>query len=137
MAALTKDRDTLRRDGKSIALGVATGKKIYKGSLVALDANGYAAPGATSTTLKGIGMSEENVDNVNGQNGDEIVNLRKDGAFRFENFAGADEITMAEIGNDCYIVDDQTVAKTNGLNTRSAAGKIFDVDADGVWVSFS
>ena len=31
---------------------------------------------------------------------------------------------------------DQTVAKTNGGNTRSRAGKVFDVDADGVWVDF-
>ena len=33
-----------------------------------------------------------------------------------------------------YIVDDQTVAKTNGSSTRSAAGTIVDVDAQGVWV---
>jgi hypothetical protein len=38
------------------------------------------------------------------------------------------------IGNDCYIVDDQTVAKTNGTATRSIAGKIRAVDAQGVWV---
>ena len=25
---------------------------------------------------------------------------------------------------------------TNGSNTRSVAGKVFDVDADGVWVDF-
>jgi hypothetical protein len=44
-------------------------------------------------------------------------------------------ITRAEIGDDCYIVDDSTVAKTNpGGNTRSVAGKIVDVDAKGVWV---
>jgi hypothetical protein len=29
------------------------------------------------------------------------------------------------------------VAKTNGGSTRSVAGKIFDVDAQGVWVKFS
>ena len=48
----------------------------------------------------------------------------------------ADAITLADVGSDCYIVDDQTVAKTNGTNTRSVAGKVFDVDADGVWVDF-
>ena len=41
---------------------------------------------------------------------------------------------QADVGADCYIVDDQTVAKTNGTNTRSVAGKIIAVDADGVWV---
>ena len=53
------------------------------------------------------------------------------------NSAAADQITAADIGNDCYGVDDQTVAKTNGANTRSVAGKIYDVDAQGVWVKFS
>jgi hypothetical protein len=37
-------------------------------------------------------------------------------------------------GNDCYLVDDQTVAKTSATNTRSVAGKIVDVDSQGVWV---
>ena len=46
----------------------------------------------------------------------------------------ADAIVRADVGADCYIVDDQTVAKTNGSNTRSVAGKIIAVDADGVWV---
>ena len=45
-----------------------------------------------------------------------------------------DLIAQADVGADCYIVDDQTVAKTNGTNTRSVAGKIIAVDADGVWV---
>jgi len=43
-------------------------------------------------------------------------------------------IAAAEIGTYCYIVDDQTVAKTDGTATRSSAGKVFDVDAQGVWV---
>jgi hypothetical protein len=34
------------------------------------------------------------------------------------------------------VVDDQTVAKTNGSSSRSVAGIIRDVDADGVWVEF-
>ena len=35
----------------------------------------------------------------------------------------------------CYVVDDETVAKTNGTNTRSRAGVVVDVDAQGVWVT--
>ena len=56
------------------------------------------------------------------------------GCFRFANSVAADLIALADIGADCFIVDDQTVAKTNGGATRSIAGKIRDVDADGVWV---
>ena len=58
-----------------------------------------------------------------------IVDSQLDG-----NSAAGDAITRAEIGDVCYIVDDETVAKTNGTSTRSAAGTIRDVDAQGVWV---
>ena len=132
MAALTQDRNTPQRDGSIIQIGVAGGKKIYAGALVALDTNGYATPGATATTLKGLGRAEEQVDNSGGADGAVTVNVRK-GIFRFENEA-TDQVTSADIGGNCYIVDDQTVAKTDGTGTRSVAGKVFDVDSDGVWV---
>ena len=45
-----------------------------------------------------------------------------------------DAITLADIGNTAYIVDDSTVAKTDNSAARKAAGKIIDVDAAGVWV---
>jgi len=57
------------------------------------------------------------------------------GVFRFANSAGADEIALADVGADAWIVDDQTVAKTDGTASRSKAGRIMDVDAHGVWVS--
>ena len=56
------------------------------------------------------------------------------GVFQFQNSSAGDLIALANLGADCYIVDDQTVALTNGTNTRSVAGKIRDVDAGGVWV---
>ena len=54
----------------------------------------------------------------------------------FGNSTSTDAITLADVGSDCYIVDDQTVAKTNGSGTRSRAGRVFDVDSEGVWVDF-
>jgi hypothetical protein len=135
MAALTEDRKTPRRDGDILNISVAGSTKIYAGSLVARDANGYATPGATATTLLGIGRAEAQADNSSGSDGDIVVDVRK-GVFRFANSAGGDEITSADIGSYCYIVDDQTVAKTDGTGTRSVTGKVFDVDPDGVWVKF-
>jgi hypothetical protein len=135
MAALTADRNTPMRDGETLVIGVAGSKKIYAGALVALDSTGYATPGETATTLKGLGRSEALADNTSGSDGDITVEVRK-GAFRFDNSSGADEITAAEIGSDCYIVDDQSVAKTDGTSTRSVAGQVFDVDSSGVWVMF-
>ena len=132
MAALTADRNTPQRDGSIINIGVAGGKKIYAGALVAVDANGYATPGATATNLKALGRAEEQVDNSGGADGAVTVNVRK-GIFRFENHP-SDQVTAADIGNNCYMVDDQTVAKTDGTGTRSVAGRVFDVDSEGVWV---
>ncbi len=135
MVALTSDRDTPMRTGTALELGVASGKKIYAGSIVAVNTTtGYAEPGATSTTLRGIGRAEEQVDNTNGADGAVTVRISK-GIFKFANDA-TDPVSDADIGNTCYIVDDQTVAKTDGTGTRSPAGTVFQVDSDGVWVRF-
>ena len=135
MAALTADRDTVERSGDKLSLPAAAAKKFYAGALGARDASGNATPGAEATTIRGVGRVAETVDNSGGSAGDLLVPIDK-GIFRFGNSASGDLISRADIGNDCYIVDDQTVAKTNGSNTRSVAGKVFDVDALGVWVDF-
>lgn len=134
--ALSADRDTPERSGVDFSFPVAAATKIYAGALVCLNAAGNAVPGATSTTLIAVGRADEQVDNTGGAIGDKVVAVRK-GVFRFNNSAAGDAITKAEIGDSAYIVDDATVAKTSGTNTRSVAGKIVDVDADGVWVEIA
>ncbi len=129
MAALTAARNTPRRDGDVIGIPVKAATTIYQGGLVVADA-GYAAPGRTATGLIAAGRAEETVTAVSA--GDAIAQVRT-GTFKFGN-AAADLVTQAEVGSDCYIVDDQTVAKTNGANTRSRAGKVLAVESDGVWV---
>lgn len=136
MVALAKDRNTPARDGDTFDFGVAAGVKIFAGALVALNATGFATPGAVATTLISIGRAEEQVDNTGGADGAVTVKIRK-GVFRFLNSAAGDEIVATDIGADCFIVDDQTVAKTNGTATRSVAGKVVDLDAQGVWVEFA
>lgn len=133
MAALTQDRDTKRLEGGIYEAGVAAATKVYGGSLVCINAAGYLVPGTTATTLKAAGRCEKQVDNTLGAAGAKSGKYRP-GTYRFANSAAADLITIADIGSDCFIVDDQTVAKTNGTNTRSVAGKVVQVDAVGVWV---
>lgn len=133
MAALTKERpETHERDGLERVVPVAANTVIYAGAGVVLD-NGYAAPASEDTGLVTLGRAEETVDNTGGAAGAKSVRVRR-GCFRFGNSADSDEITTADIGSDCYWVDDQTVAKTDGSGSRSVAGSIFDVDDDGVWV---
>ena len=133
---LTQNRTTPQRSGEIVALGVAANVKIFPGALVALTAAGFATPGAVATTLKGVGRAKDLADNTGGAAGAIKVEVEK-GVFRFNNSAAGDAITAADIGANCFIVDDETVAKTSGTNTRSVAGTVFDVDARGVWVKFS
>lgn len=133
MPALSADRNTPMKDGELIPVPIAANVKIFAGSLVVANASGYAAPGSTATTLTYLGRAEEQVDNTGGADAAKTVRVRRKKAFKFANLA-TDLVTQAELGKTCYIVDDQTVAKTNGTNTRSAAGKVLGVEADGVWV---
>lgn len=130
--ALTADRNTPIKGRDLLSLPVKGATKIFAGSLVVL-ASGLAKPGATATGLKAVGRAEEQVDNTNGGDGDLRVTVRR-GTFRFANSTSGDAIALSDYGATCYVVDDQTVAKTDGSGTRSAAGIIRDVDPAGVWV---
>ena len=134
MTALTEDRNTPYMDGELLSLPVAAGAVIHAGALVVANASGYVEPGATATGLAALGRAEEAVDNSGGGDGAATVRVRRKKAFRFENDGS---IAQAALGRTCYIVDDQTVAATDGTGTRSAAGKVVDVDADGVWVEIN
>lgn len=132
MTALTQDRNTPMTAGVVFVAPVAASTKILAGSIVAANASGFAVPGSTSATLTALGCADGQVDNSSGANGAKTVSFRR-GVFKFANLA-ADAITQADLGKTAYIVDDQTVARTNGTNTRSAAGKVLGLDADGVWI---
>ena len=134
MAALSAGRNTAQRTGQLFTRPVAANVTIYPGALLALTAAGYATPGAVATTLIADGVAETDVPIVNGATAGAVTVTVRPGIHQFGNSAAADAITFAEIGDNCYIVDDQTVAKTDGGATRSIAGKIVDVDAQGVWV---
>jgi hypothetical protein len=145
MAALTSARNTPEMaDGGRVAVyPVEANTKIYLGSMVALNAAGNAAPAATATGLKAIGRAEakhggtvgENADNTGGAAGAVSVVARR-GVFLYAN-AGADAVAAGDVGKVCFVVDDNTVAKSNGTGTRSAAGRVAAIDpAGGVWVDF-
>jgi hypothetical protein len=135
MAALAKDRNTARAQGDDRQGGVAASTLIYAGAMVMRNAAGYLIEGQTATALVGAGRAEARADNSAGANG-AINVVYRPGTYQYANSAAADEITAAEIGSLCYVVDDQTVAKTDGTSTRSPAGIVDNVDTNGVWVRF-
>lgn len=136
MAALTTDRDTKRREGIQEGYPVKAAAKIFAGSIGAIDATGFAVAGITSTTLKCVGVAVSRCDNTSGANGD-LTAVFDRRPHWFANSSAGDLIALADVGANCFIVDDQTVAKTNGTSTRSVAGKIVNVSASlGVLVDF-
>ncbi|PKP71855.1 MAG: hypothetical protein CVT82_00350 [Alphaproteobacteria bacterium HGW-Alphaproteobacteria-4] len=135
MSALTQDRNTPMALGDLREGAVAAAVKLFAGAIVMRNATGFLTPGATATGLVGVGRAEAQFDNSAGAAGDIQARYRP-GVYRYANSAAADAITAAEIGKACYAVDDQTVAKTSATNTRSKAGVVEMVDAQGVWVRF-
>lgn len=137
MATLATARSTRSRDGIDYAYPVAANAKIFAGSQVTLTATGFARNGQQGGT-RVIGVAQENVDNTGGLDGAKTVSVRR-GVFGFNNSAGGDLVTNAAIGTDCYLVDDETVALTNGGATRVVAGRVAHVETIGsttvVWVS--
>lgn len=132
MAALTAERNTrqmLDVTRSPLAFPVKASTKIYKGSLVVINA-GYAQPGATATGLIAIGRAKKTVDNSAGANGDLTVEVDP-GIFKWNN-AGGDLVVAATVGSLCYITDDNTVNLT--ATGKSAAGRVVQLDSDGVWV---
>jgi len=131
--ALSADRKTDMRDGEVIEVPVAANAVIYAGALVVANATGYAAPGSTATGLTRLGRAEEKVDNTGGADGAKTVLVRRKKAFKYKN-SGTDPVDQTSLGKTVYIIDDETVAKTDGTSTRSAAGTCVGIESDGVWV---
>jgi len=124
------DRATKRRENDFYDWTPASNAVIYRGAIVCLNASSLLVPGSASTTLRCVGVAQNSTaDQAYGGR----VRARR-GTFQFKNSAAGDAIAAADIGASCFIVDDETVAKTHGGNTRSVCGVVRDVDAQGVWV---
>lgn len=136
MVAATKDRDTQEVQGRRRAFPMAANAKVYAGTIAVIDASGNANKGSTATTLRAVGIFDTPYDNTGGSAGAVVCEAVRGVFGPFANSSAGDLIGAADVGSTCYIVDDQTVAKTNGSATRSVAGVVHQVDASGVWVRF-
>ncbi|OXI36763.1 hypothetical protein [Burkholderia aenigmatica] len=133
MSKTTQDRNTPYHDGETIGVPVKANTVILAGVIVCASAGGLAVEGATAVDLTYLGRAEQYVDNSTGADGAKTVLVRRLKAFKWENL-GTDAVTQAQLGKPCFVVDNQTVAATDGGATRSKAGIVVGVDADGVWV---
>jgi len=134
MPATTVDRDTRRRSGDLRSFPVKGATTIPAGAMCGL-VSGFLVNALTSTGLTTVGVASDTIVNA-GADGAVTANVPTGIFGPFANSASTDAITDAHIGTTCFVVDNQTVARTNGSTTRSAAGTVFKVDTDGVWVRF-
>jgi hypothetical protein len=133
MTAATADRNTPYKDGEIIAPPVEANTLIRAGVIVCANANGNAVEGVSAAGLTYLGRNEIYTDNTGGAAGAQTAQVRRGVMFQWANSTD-DPVTQASLGQLCYVEDNQTVAKTNGGNTRSAAGIVLGLDANGVWV---
>ncbi len=127
---LTSDRNTPIREGVQFDFAHAAGQTIFRGAIVCLNAGGELVRGAPGLGQRCVGIAENSTLDQ-GYGG--AIRARR-GVFRFRNSPAGEAITQADIGNTCFIADDDQVQRTNGANTRSACGVVLAVEPAGVWV---
>lgn len=126
MADLAKARITaqLEQGGATFLDPVAAATMIWAGAMLALDAAGNLIPAAPgSPTIRGVAV--ETADNSTGAAGDVSITSKR-GAFLFNN----SDLDRTDIGADCFVSDDNTVASTGTL----VAGKLLQIEDAGAWV---
>ncbi|MFA6690750.1 MAG: hypothetical protein WCR98_02090 [Saccharofermentanales bacterium] len=106
---LSADRAISYSEGKVVALPVYTGVTIYAGSLVCVNSSGYAVPAGNTSNYKFVGVARHQADNSGGDSGDINVEVWREGVFDF----AATSIAQSNVGDDMYIVDDQTFDESN------------------------
>jgi len=136
MTAATVERVQRKRGANPLVTRLSLAMaavKILSGVMVANNITGYA----TSTSIEAnpanyiIGVSRETVDNSSGSAGDLSIAVER-GVFNFANSATTDAVTIADIGQPCFVADNITVARTWGTGAlRPIAGRVVDVLADG------
>jgi hypothetical protein len=104
--SLSADQKIEYTDGVEAAYDVINADILYGGSLICVNAAGYALPGADTAGLIFVGMAMERVDNSLGNAGDKKVVVRRRGLIRMT-FQTA--ISIANVGDNVFIYDDEKV----------------------------
>lgn len=127
MAALTSKKAVRTVKFKTIEL-VGKVEQVYQGGRACFDTStGLVAKAFVSTTLVPIGVYAEDQLTTSGQT--VLIDLDKEVTARwFPNYA-TDPVVAADIGKDCYMFNDQEVAKTSGSSARSVAGRVWKIDS--------
>ncbi|MBU2967064.1 hypothetical protein Q4508_12560 [Amphritea sp. 2_MG-2023] len=119
------------RLGRKRAYGVKTGVTLNANTPAVL-VSGYLTS-VTDGAGAGIsaGVTTFEVDNSAGANGTILAEV----VAGEHKFANSGDIAVTDVGATAYFVDDAIVSASHDTNSRNPAGKIIQVDGDGVWVN--
>jgi hypothetical protein len=129
MAAATQDLDTPFKDrGPVRKVPVNGGSIIYAGTMVCLDATGYAIPAADTAGISPvIGRAAHKADATGLADGAITVEV-EEGIFRWN----ANSVTQAHVAvTSVTIVDDNTVGLAAATTNDIVAGKVWELAGDG------
>lgn len=134
MTAATADRSTTYSLADLLAIPVEAATRIWAGTMVCVNAAGYAVPAADAVGNQFEGVAEAQADNRLGAAGAISVVVRRKGRFRFAAETAVDQTAM---GACVYVHDDQTVEADAALETadilvgriaRIVSANVVDVD---------
>ncbi len=132
--ALSANSTTLVEKQSSIGtiqdFPVAASANIFQGAIVCIDADGFAVPAADTAGFVVIGQCQVPADNSSGADGDITVRVFSGIFGPYVNTGST--IAQTNVGILCGVVDDEAVTLTV---TNIAAGTIFEVTSDGVFVA--
>jgi hypothetical protein len=129
---LAADKAVEYTEGVELAFPVINADIIYGGALVCVNAAGYAVPGDDATGLIFEGVAMERADNHAGNAGDISVNVRRRGLFKM---TLGTAISIANVGDNVFIVDDQTVDLTAHSTYDIFCGVIAGyIDSTHAWI---
>lgn len=128
--ATNNERATQEREGRTFTYGLAADAAINAGAMVMI-VGGLATQGAAIVGAVSVGKA---VASAHADDGDALVEAKL-GCFGYAN-SSTDPVGDEHIGEDCFIVDDETVSATDGGGSLSRAGKVREVAGNTVWVHF-
>lgn len=137
MAALTTDRQTRRKVVERIVCDdalVAANTTCYAGGLTATNAAGALIPASDTAGIAVQGRAARQMVNATGAAAKVVPAAAVEaGVFLYDN-AGANGVTAADLGKNCFVVDDHTVGKTAATVNGIVAGTVDAIETGGVWV---
>jgi len=129
MSALIENRSSPELEGKNVlgSFTILATEIMYAGGMGAQLYTGEVQEAADVVGLRVLGRVAQKVDNTL----DGLSCLIEAGVFQYDN-SSSNPLSRLNLGQVCYVETDQCVASTSTY--LIAAGLVFDVDANGVWV---